>query len=287
MSSKAIDERVVQMQFDNSKFEKNVQESIGTIDKLKKSLNFKDSVNNLDELDKSAEGVSKGFDDVGNSLEGVASKLINLKNVFKFELFSRIANKVIDVAEKTIKSLSIDPILSGWSKYEEKVTSVQTIMSATASTWEANAKAIGFAGTQMEFVNAQLDKLNWFSDETSFSFTDMTSNIGKFTSAGVDLDKAVTAMEGISVWAAKSGQNAQSASRAYYNLAQAMSVGSVKLMDWKSIENANMATMEFKQTAIDTAEQLKYLKKVEDGVWKTVDGSTVTVTNFNEALKDE
>ena len=111
----------------------------------------------------------------------------------------------------------------------------------------------------MEFVDSQLEKLNWFSDETSYSFTDMTNNIGKFTSNGVALQDSVQAMEGISTWAAKSGQNTQSASRAMYNLSQALSAGAVKLMDWRSIENANMATQEFKETALETAVSLGQL----------------------------
>ncbi len=85
-------------------------------------------------------------------------------------------------------SLSIDQVTSGFAKYEEKATAVQTIMNAT--------------GKSIDEVNEQLEKLNWFTDETSYSFTDMVSNIGKFTSNGVDLGGAVTAMMGIANWAA-------------------------------------------------------------------------------------
>lgn len=283
MSSKMLDERIVQMQFDNKSFEKNVQTSMGTLDKLKKSLNFDSAIKGLQDL--TAASAQLTFDGLSNSV-GTLTNKFSAWEIAAYTAISRLTNKVIDFGVNMTKSLSIDQITAGWEKYAEKTSSVQTIMSATTSTWEENAKAIGFEGTQMEYVSDQLEKLNWFSDETSFSFTDMTSNIGKFTSAGVALTDSVTAMEGISVWAAKSGQTAQSASRAYYNLAQALSVGSVKLMDWRSIENANMATMEFKQTAIETAQELKYLKKQSDGTWKTVDGNVVTVENFNEALSD-
>lgn len=110
----------------------------------------------------------------------------------------------------------------------------------------------------------------------------MTSNVGKFTSLGVDLPVAVEAMQGISNWAALSGQNAQTASRAMYNLSQAMGVGSVKLMDWRSIENASMATKEFKEEAIKTAQALKILNK--EG---KVHGTDVVVTyeNFSHTLE--
>lgn len=279
-------ENVVSMQFDNREFEKNVHQSLGTIDKLKKSLDFSGSVKGMEELDSCTKDLNVNTNALTSAIGAVSNKFSAME-IAGITAISRITDRVIDLGERLVKSLTVDQLASGWSKYEEKVTAVQTIMAATASTWEENARRIGFAGTQMEYVNEQLNRLNWFSDETSYSFTDMTSNIGKFTSSGIALDQAVTAMEGISVWAAKSGQNAQSASRAYYNLAQAISVGSVKLIDWKSIENANMATIEFKQTAIDTAVALGTLKKVGDGVFETLDGHEVTVRNFNEALKDE
>lgn len=283
-TGRVIDNRIVEMQFDNRDFERNAQTTLGTLDKLKNSLNFNSAIAGLNDLAASVGEVN--FSGLANSIDTVKSKF-SAWEVIAFSALNKLTNQVIEFGEKFVKSMSIDQITAGWGKYESKIASVQTIMSATESTWKKNAEAIGFEGTQMEYVTAQLEKLNWFSDETSYSFTDMTNNIGKFTSSGVALSDAVTAMEGISVWAAKSGQNTQSASRAMYNLAQAISVGSVKLIDWKSIENANMATMEFKQTAIDTAVQLKYLKKVGDGLYKTTSGSTVSVENFNEALKDE
>lgn len=283
MSENYIDERIVSMKFDNQNFERNANQSIKTIDKLKSSLNFSGASKGLEEVSDSVSKLDMSV--IARGIDTVNGKFSAMEVAAKAAI-ANITIKVMDLGEKLVKSLSVEQLSKGWNKYEEKVTATQTIMSATAETWKESAKAIGFYGTQMEYVNSQLEKLNWFSDETSFSFTDMTSNIGKFTSSGVALDQAVTAMEGISLWAAKSGQNAQSASRAYYNLAQAIAVGSVKLIDWKSIENANMSTMEFKQTAIATAEAMGTLKKVSDGLWKTTKGEEVSVRNFNEGLKD-
>ena len=138
-----------------------------------------------------------------------------------------------------VKSLSVDNISSGWAKFGEKTTSVATMM---AQKIRIAGEEITDLGLKTEVVNKQLELLTWFSDETSYSFTDMVNNVGKFTAAGQDLDISVKAMEGIATWAALSGQNAQTASRAMYQLAQAMSAGSVKLQDWKSIQNANMDT---------------------------------------------
>lgn len=262
----SIDNRIVYMQFNNNEFERNAKQSIDTLDKLKMALNFK--------------GVTNAFNDVFGSKAGntiaemvkTSERGVNKLEEMWIGSLRRIGEQITNTGERFIKSLSVDQISSGFEKYETEVGSVQTIMNAT--------------GKSIEEVQEQLDKLMWFTDETSYSFSDMTSNIGKFTSAGVDLDKATEAMMGISNWAALAGQGTNEASRAMYNLSQAMSVGVVKLMDWRSIENANMATTEFKQNVIDSAVALGTLKREGNGLYSTMKDNEVSVTNFNEALSD-
>lgn len=263
----SVDNRVVQMRFDNKDFEEDIGTSIRSLDRLKSSLKLKDATDGFDEIGRAADRVSQkltAFGTIGDQI------LRNIGN----EIYS-LKNKFVDLA----KSMSTDQMKAGWDKYAEKTSAVQTIMSATADQFENEAE-------QMEYVNEQLDKLNWFTDETSYRLTDMTNNIGKFTNQGQKLDVAVRAMQGIATWAGLSGANVNEASRAMYNLSQAMGVGAVTLIDWKSISNANMATKEFKQTAIDTAVDLGTLKKQADGTYKSIKGTTVTIQNFDQTLSD-
>lgn len=268
--SRVVDERVVEMRFNNSNFERNAKATMSTVEKLKQKLNFSSVEKNLDSLEKT----TRKFDMSGLSkaVETVSVKF-NALQIAGITALQRITNQAIDTGERLVKSLSVDQITEGFSKYEQKTAAVQTIMNATGKT--------------IDEVSHSLEKLNWFTDETSYNFVDMVNNIGKFTSAGVDLDVAVTAMEGIANEAAISGQGINEASRAMYNFAQAIGVGSVKLIDWKSIENANMATKEFKENIIDVAISEGTLIKTSDGLIKTLGGSEVSVTNFSEALKDE
>lgn len=272
-----VDSRVVELTLDNSTFEKNATESISTISKLKKALDFHDAGKGLDEIDRGIKSIN-----INVLTEGVRSLRdeFNALDVIGVRTISRLTDKVENAAEAFLKGFTIDPVSDGWTKYAEKTTAVQTIMASTAS-------AFNDVGEQTEYVYKQLDKLNWFTDETSYSFTDMVGNIGKFTSNSVDLDVAVTAMQGIANWAAISGQNASEASRAMYNLSQAISLGYVQLIDWKSIQNANMATTEFKQTALDTAVSLNMLKKTADNTYQTLAGHSVSVENFTSALTDK
>lgn len=291
--SSVIDDRIVQMSFDNRNFESNVQQSLKTIDKLNSSLKATESTTAFDTLDKSAKKLN--FDGLVSSVESISNRFSTL-GIIGMAVLENLANKAVDLGMKLASSLSVDQIMAGWNKYADKTSSVQTIMAATASTWEKEAETIGFAGSQMEYVEGILEKLNWFTDETSYNFTDMVSNIGKFTSNGVALNEAATAMQGIANWAAISGQNATKASQAMYNISQAMGVGSMKVIDWKSIENANMATREFKEAAIEAAvatgtlkKDLKATKKNGEETWVTqVKGAkkaTVTMNSFRDSLQ--
>lgn len=282
-----IDERVVEMRIDNRQFVKGANNTISVLDKLKAALSFKDAAKGFNEIDKAANKVGLG---------GISSAVDTIAN--KFTVFGRMGQRVIEnltdsiynFTKKTIKELTTDQIQAGWKKYEDITTSIHTIMGATANNWEQTLERIskdyGFVGTQMDYVSQQMEKLNWFSDETSASLTDMVNNIGKFTNAGVELDQATISMMGISTWGYKSGASVNEISRAMYNLSQAMALGEVRLMDWRSIENANMATIEFKQTVLDTAVDIGTLTKSADGLYKTLNGKDVSATNFNENLSE-
>ena len=248
------DTRVVSLMFDNSKFESNVKTSLSTLDRLKNALNFSKVKTGLSDVSSDIKKVD--VKPLSDGIGVLSTKMSSLDVITK-RWIENFTDKAYNNISNFVKSVTLEQKSVGWDKYADKTSAVQTIMSATSQDFKDQGK-------QMEYVNEQLEKLNWFTDETSYNFTDMTSNIGKFTSAGVKLNTAVTAMQGIANWAGISGANMQQASHAMYNLSQAMGTGSVKLMDWKSIENANMATQEFKQAAIDAAVELGTLKKVGD-----------------------
>lgn len=273
--STTVDNRVVQMRFDNEEFEKKASKSLSTLDRLKNALKFSGASKNLDKVNESFKEVDAN--PLLKAIEGINGGFTTM--VAKATLVNRATNALIDTTKRFVSSMTLDQVNAGWDKYAEKTSAVQTIMAATSKDFKDT-------GAQMNYVNSQLEKLNWFTDETSYNFTEMVSNIGKFTSNGIKLDKSVTAMQGIATWAARSGANANEASRAMYNLSQALSTGAVKLIDWKSIENANMATAEFKENALEAAVALGKLKKKGDGTYVTMKNNAVSVQNFNNALSD-
>ena len=275
--SKQVDERVVSMQFDNKQFESGVQTSLSTLDKLKQSLNLEGATKGLENVRDTASKID--MTPLGAAVETVSGKFTALE-VMAVTALANITNSAVDAGKKIVAALTIDPIKTGFEEYELKMGSVQTIMSST--------------GADLETVNKYLEELNAYSDKTIYSFSDMTNNIGKFTNAGVSLEDAVKAIQGISNEAALSGANANQASHAMYNFSQALSSGYVKLTDWKSIEIADMATVEFKNQLLETAASMGIVKKNADGMYTVlstnINGSTMDDTisatkNFNDSLQ--
>lgn len=269
--SKQVDERVVSMQFDNKHFESNVQTTMSTLDKLKQKLNLSGASKGLKDINAAAKKTDMSV--LANGVETVRAKFSALQ-VMGVTALANITNSAVNAGKRIAHSLTIQPITTGFNEYELKMNSIQTIMAST--------------GEKLSTVNNYLEELNAYSDKTIYSFSDMTQNIGKFTNAGVKLEDAVMAIKGISNEAAVSGANANEASRAMYNFAQALSAGYVKLIDWKSIELANMATKEFKEQLIQSAVAAGTLTETSDGMYKTLKGNTLTATkNFNETLSDQ
>lgn len=259
--SDELDKRVVRMEFDNSKFEKNVKQSQETLKKLDEQLEFKDG--------------SKGIEKVEASLSHF--------QIVAFTVINRITNKIIDLGVNFVKALSVDNISAGWTKFGQKTTSVATL---AAQKIKIAGKEIEDAGEKMKVINDQVEKLNFFTDETSYNFTDMIDNIGNFTASGRSLDESVNAMMGIANWAALSGQNASVASRAMYQLSQALGKGYVQLIDWRSIQTARMDTQEFRETVLQTAVDIGELTKAgNEFITKT--GKKFTLEQFTESLSSK
>jgi tape measure domain-containing protein len=269
--SSSIDQRIVEMQFDNAQFEKGISTSLKSIDNLEKGLKLDGASKGLESVSKAAN--SMDFSGLQGGIYAVQQKFSALE-VIGITALQRITNAAISTGESLVKSLSIDQISAGFAKFGSKTSSVATLVAQ---------------GNELERVNEQLDRLNWFTDETSYSFTDMVANIAKFTASGKGLDESVTAMEGIANWAALSGQNATTASRAMYQLSQAMGAGIMRKEDYKSIQNASMDTDEFRQKCLDAGVALGKLKKNADDTYTSLvnNKGSFTKSQFAEHLTDD
>lgn len=277
--SKTIDQRVVEMRFDNANFEKNVSTSMSTLDKLKKSLKFEDSAKGFENISKAAGRVDMGG--LSNGVESVRLKFSALE-VMAVTALQNITNSALNAGKKIAYALTIEPIKAGLQEYETQINATQTILANTQK-----------EGANINDVNRALNELNKYADLTIYNFTEMTRNIGTFTAAGVDLNTSVNAIKGIANLAAVSGSSSQQASTAMYQLSQALASGTVKLQDWNSVVNANMGGQVFQDAlkmtarihgiAIDEmiADEGSFRETLSKG-WLTKDILTETLQHFTE-----
>ena len=282
--SKTIDERVVEMRFDNKQFEQNVQTSISSIEKLEKSLKLKGASKGLDDVNAAAKNCN--MTPLSNAVETVKMRFSALE-VMAVTALANITNSALNAGKNIVSALTIDPIKTGFQEYETQINAVQTILANTQS-----------KGTTIDQVNAALDELNKYADQTIYNFTEMTRNIGTFTAAGVDLDKSVTSIKGIANLAAASGSNAYQASTAMYQLSQAIAAGKVSLQDWNSVVNAGMGGQLFQDALTRTAEHFgtnmdamieqygSFRASLTEGGWLTTEVLTETLTQLSGAYSE-
>lgn len=256
--STSIDNRVVEMRFDNKQFENGVSTTMSTLEKLKESLKFKGATEGFENIAKASGNVD--MSGMEKSIETVKTKFSALE-VVAVTALANITNSAVNAGVQLVKSLSVDNIAAGWSKYDQKTGSVQTIMNST--------------GKSIEEVNGYLDRLMWFSDETSYSFTDMTAALAQMTSAGGDIDKLIPMITGIANATAFAGKGAAEFGRTIYNLSQSYSAGFLQAIDMKSLNLAGTSSKQLKETFIEVGESLG---KIEKGA--------VTIENFDASLKD-
>lgn len=282
--STTVDERVVEMRFDNKQFEQNIQTSLSSIDKLKRSLNLEGAAKGLEIVNDAAQKCN--MSPLTNAVETVRVRFSALE-VMAITALQNITNSALAAGKNLVSAFTVDPIKSGFEEYETQINAVQTILANTSS-----------KGTTLDQVNNALDELNHYADMSIYNFTEMTRNIGTFTAAGVDLDTSVAAIKGIANLAAVSGSNSQQASTAMYQLSQALAAGTVKLQDWNSVVNAGMGGQVFQDALKETAkvhgiaidEMIKdegsFRETLSKG-WLTSDILTETLAKFTGDLNED
>ena len=282
--STTIDERVVEMRFDNKQFESNVQTSLSTLDRLKKSLNLSGAAKGFDEIDSASKKVN--MNGLANAVESVRLKFSALE-VMAVTALANITNSALNAGKRIVSALTIDPIKTGFQEYETQIGAVQTVLANTQH-----------EGTNLQQVNRALDELNTYSDKTIYNFTEMTRNIGTFTAAGVNLQTSVDSIKGIANLAAVSGSTSQQASTAMYQLSQALAAGKVSLMDWNSVVNAGMGGKVFQDALVRTSELLgtgaknainmygSFRESLTKGEWLTTEVLTETLKQFAGAYSE-
>lgn len=272
----SIDNRIVQMEFENQQFESGVKSTMSLLERFKSALNF-------------GGDAGKSFEEVQNAskrvdLSGMASAIQNISDKFSlmgqigFQAMQRIASSVANAGINLAKSLSIDQIGAGMQKYEEETNAVQTMYYALKD-----------SGTTLEDVYGVLDKVAAYADQTSYSYTQMTNSMSQFITAGVDINKAEVAVEGIANASAKAGIGISQTAILFRNFSDAMSKGAMGLTDYKSLQIGKFDTRDFRKQVIEAAKAVGRLNEegyvIDKTTGKVNKKAQVTIDNFTDMLR--
>lgn len=260
--SSTIEDEIVRMSFDNKQFESGVATSLGSIDKLKSSLAFKGAGSGLDDINRSVGRFN--MQPMSSAIDGVSKMWLGLATV-AVTAISNITNKVIDAGLRMAKSITIDPLTAGFNEYSTNLNSIQTIIANT--------------GAKLPVVNDALKVLNTYSDKTIYNFSQMAQNIGRFTAAGVGIDDATDAIKGMANTAALTGATSDQLNSAMYQMSQALSTGTIRLMDWNSLNNANMGTQNVQKALMATTRTFE-----DNGA--AMDAAIAKNGNFRDSLSE-
>lgn len=254
-----IDQKVVEMRFDNRDFEKNTRQTMSTLEKLKEKLHFKGASDGLEEISKAARKVD--MNGLADGIQTVSAKFSAMEVIGTTALVN-ITNSAVNAGKRLVSSISFDQIASGWNKMGQQMSSMQTLKNST--------------GKSIEEIEDYLNELMWYSDETSYSFTDMTAALANMTATGGKIEKLVPMIMGMANATAYAGKGAAEFSRVIYNLNQSYGGGYLTLMDWKSVKLAGANSKQLTESLIHWGEALGTIKKGQ-----------VSISNFDDTLKDK
>lgn len=156
--SRTIDQKVVEMRFDNAQFEQNVKTSMGTLDNLKKSLNMDGATRGLENVNQAVNNMS--FDKMASGIEALQNRFSTL-GIIGMRVIQNLTDAAMSFVNKGLnfvtegivqggirRAMNLENAhfqLQGLLKDETKVTAVmknvQDAVDGTAYGLDAAAKA--------------------------------------------------------------------------------------------------------------------------------------------------
>lgn len=201
-SATTIDERIVEMRFDNKQFESGAKETMDTLDKLKTALNLSTSAKSLEGLDKAAKSIS---------LEGIASGIESLQN--RFSTLGIVGMRVIEnITDGLMGGLSravgfvSDAIVSGGIKRAMNIENAHFQLQALLKD-EAKVQAV-------------MDDAMKSVDGTAYAYDEAAKAASQFAASGLQAgDEMLGALRGIVGVAAMTNSEYESISRIFTTVA--------------------------------------------------------------------
>ena len=280
----SIDERVVKMEFDNKAFEKNAEDTISLLDKLKESLSFDKVKNSFNGITKAAKKVD--ISGIDNSVQTVKASFSAME-IAGITAIANITNSLMNFAKRTVGGLW-SQIVQGGINRAFNIEKAKFTIEGLGKNWKKLEKDInyGVSGTAYGF------------DEAAMAASSMAASGVK---AGDDMSHALLAISGM---AAMTGSSFTDISNIFTTVAGNGRILSQQLNQFSSRGLNAAATLrdyinaddELRKRLIDKglkssmAKQVKEFqnatKLTEQNVRSLVSGSVIDFKTFSNAMHD-
>ena len=201
----SIDKRIVEMQFDNSRFERNVNQSISTLDKLKDALDFSKNTKSFEDLEKSANKID---------LSGLERSISNIEHRFSAlgiagaTVISTLTQKAMSAVGK-LNSAVFGQMKSGGISRALNLEHANFMLQGILKDANKVAELMGSDGPVQKSVKG-----------TAYGLDAAANAAAQFVASGIkDAEKLETALTGISGAAAISGSSYEDISRIFTKVA--------------------------------------------------------------------
>jgi len=199
---RSVDERVVEMRFDNQQFEQGVHKTIGTLDRLKQSLNLNGAAKGLENIDQAARNVS--FDGIASGVESL-EKRFSTFGIAGMRVVQNLTDSVMGFAKKTIGFVT-DGIISGGKRRAMNIEN-------------AHFQLQGLLKDEKK-VQAVMDDAMNSVDGTAYAYDEAAKAASQFAASGMEAGENMqSALRGITGVAAMTNSEYEDISRIFTTVA--------------------------------------------------------------------
>ena len=157
--SQVIDERVVEMKFDNKEFEKNIGQSIDSLDRLKQALNVEDTSKSIEKISTSLEKINTiNFDAINNAASAITKKFS-----FVGTIVDQLRRNLVNLFTargvlSNLKNFALDSILGGGERRAQNLAKAKFSLSAIVGEGKELDAVMASVGDSVDGTAYSLDE---------------------------------------------------------------------------------------------------------------------------------
>ena len=231
MSNRIIDEQVVKMEFDNSKFEKNAEASLRTIEKVKEALKFENADKGFSKLENAANTIN--LNKLENNIQSIANRFSTM-GIIGDQVLRNLTNSVMGAVHKLggLLAAPINQMISGGKARAMNIANAQFSLKGQGIDWKKESEEFVVSLNHMtqeeqdaleqsgKFVDSLYKDIDYAVSGTAYGLDSAAKAAAQLSASGVQIgDDMRIALRGISGVAAMTNTSYDDIARIFMHVA--------------------------------------------------------------------